>query len=169
MAAIAPGTGGTFKTLTAEGRAVEALVFLQTLERTASKNPQNRTFVNGSLNTRTGVYSGTFGLPIAESLFTDGSLRIRAAPYLSGSDVVPGAGEPTFRSITAEEYVLEVLTHLQMLERQPAKNESGKNAITSTYNQDNGIMQGTFTLPCDIAVDPDTGAATFVAQTYLLS
>lgn len=167
MAAITPGSGGTFKTLTAEGRTLEVLVFLQTLEKNPLKNPQNRTYINGTLNTRSGLYGGTFSLPVTESLFTDGSLRLQAKTYLEDSEVVPGSGSPTFKSATAEEYTLEVLSHLQMLERTPARNPQARNAITSSYNQDTGIMQGTFSLPCEISVDPVNGLPTFSAQPYL--
>jgi hypothetical protein len=169
MAVITAGDAGTFKTATAEARAVEVLMLIQSFERDANKNPGGKNFVNGSLNTRTAVYGGTFQLPVTESLFTDGTLRITAAPYLTNSDVVPGGSEPTFKSANAEAHLIEVFSYLQAREKLSAKNPDGRNYVTATYDQDKGLMSGTFSIPCDLSFDPATGVSRFTGKEYLLA
>ncbi len=77
-----PGTGGTFKSVTAEAYALETLMFLQFLEQDVLKNPQSRNFITGSFNIDTSLYIGTFSLPIVSTLGTAGEVITTAQPYL---------------------------------------------------------------------------------------
>lgn len=81
MAAL---TGAALKSTTAEGLALESLMQLQAIERTAARNPDNRNFVTGTYNSDTGIYSGTFSFPVNQAIdATSGNLTLEAAEYLT--------------------------------------------------------------------------------------
>lgn len=76
-------TGDDLKATTAEGLALEALMRLQGLERTAAKNPNNRNFVTGSYNSDTGLFTGTYSFPVTQTIdATTGNLTLVADEYL---------------------------------------------------------------------------------------
>ncbi|HEY9657738.1 MAG TPA: hypothetical protein V6C65_04675 [Allocoleopsis sp.] len=166
MATIAPGTGGTFKTTTAEGRSLEVLMFVQIAESNSSNNPENQNGVDGSINTETNLFEGTFRLPANQTINGNGELVIAAIPYLVGLTITPGGDNPTFKSTNPIAYLLEVLMYLQALERNPAKNASNRNYITGTYNSDSGLYQGSFRIPIVIGLAPD-GSIAVTADQYL--
>lgn len=72
----------TIGATTAEGAALEVLMYLQSLERDTAKNPQGRNFVTGTYNSDTGIYSGTFSFPCTLALNPDGSIKLSADEYL---------------------------------------------------------------------------------------
>ncbi|MBD1925758.1 hypothetical protein H6F74_05605 [Trichocoleus sp. FACHB-90] len=81
MAAL---TGADLKADTAEGLALESLMQLQAIERTTARNPDNRNFVTGTYNSDTGIYSGTFSFPVAQTIDpATGNLVLAATPYLT--------------------------------------------------------------------------------------
>lgn len=77
------GTGGTFKGNTPEKYALEVLMYLQNLERNPTANPSSRNFVTGTYNSDTGLYQGSFSLPIIFNLDAgSGNVNYGADPYL---------------------------------------------------------------------------------------
>lgn len=168
MVAISAGTQGLFKSVTAEGRAIEALVYLQNLERNTTNNPDGFNALTGSFDTEEGVFSGTYSLPAVQQIAVGGVLQIQASTYLQSSTVAPGGDSPTFVSTRAEAYVLEVLMYLQFLERQPSRNPQNRNYVTGTFNSDTGIYQGTFNLPITITLDAE-GKPLITATEYISS
>ncbi|WOD37370.1 hypothetical protein [Nodosilinea sp. E11] len=77
------GTGGTFKGNTPEKYALEVLMYLQNLERTPALNPSSRNFVTGTYNSDTGVYQGSFNIPVIMGIdATSGVVSYGADPYL---------------------------------------------------------------------------------------
>lgn len=77
------GTGGTFKGNSPEKYCLEALMYLQNLERDPTKNPSSRNYVTGTYNSDTGLYQGSFSLPIIFSLDAGtGVVNYGADPYL---------------------------------------------------------------------------------------
>jgi hypothetical protein len=77
------GTGGTFKGNSPEKYALEVLMFLQNLERDPTKNPSSRNFVTGTYNSDTGLYQGSFSLPVIFNLDAGtGVVSYGADPYL---------------------------------------------------------------------------------------
>ncbi|MBF2025611.1 MAG: hypothetical protein IGS48_02430 [Oscillatoriales cyanobacterium C42_A2020_001] len=168
MAAIQPGTGGTFKTETAEGRAIETLCFLQLQEATAARNPESRNAVSGDFSIEELTFSGTFVLPAEQTISNEGNLTIIATPYLQGVTFSPGGSTPTFKSTVLERYALEVLMYLQLLERDAVKNPQNRNFITGNFNSDTGIYSGVFTLPVSLVVN-STGIPQFEAVEYLIT
>jgi hypothetical protein len=168
MAAINPGVGGTFKAETAEGRLIECLCFLQQQESISAQNPNQKNAVQGSFDIEEAAFSGAYVIPAELSISDDGSLAVVAAPYLQGgSQINPGTGA-TFKSVWIERYCLEVLMHVQNLERNTAKNPQGRNGVTGSFNSDTGVYAGTFSVPVVISLE-STGRVAFVAQEYLLS
>lgn len=80
--AFSPGEGGTFKSQTIEGYVLETLMYLQVLELQSAKNPNNRNYVTGSFSADALTYTGTFSLPITQTIEADGSSRFVAIEYL---------------------------------------------------------------------------------------
>lgn len=166
MASITAGTGATLKSDTAEGQCLESLVFLQLQENSTQRNPAALSNVVGAIDTDLLVFSGTFTIPASQTLGSSGSLVIAADPYLSGVIFTPGTGG-TFKSVTAEAYVLETLMYLQALEQNLLKNPQNRNFITGSYNSDTKVYTGTFSLPILLSLGTD-GEVICVANPYLL-
>ncbi len=166
MAAIAPGTGGSFKSSTAEGRAIEAIVFLQLAEQMEVNNPQSTNGISGAFDTEEKTFQGTYSIPASQTINGDGQLVIAAVPYLDGVAVVPGGDNPTFKSTVPEAYLLECLMYLQGLERNPVKNPQGRNNIVGTYDSDRAIYSGSFSIPVQPQLTTD-GGIRFEAVPYL--
>jgi len=166
MANIAPGLGGTFKQSTAEGRALESLIFLQLAEKTSNNNPDGRNAVNGTFDDEQGLYTAVYSLPATQVINTQGQLVITASPFLVGLTINPGDDNPTFKSTVPEAYLLEVLMYVQNLERTPAKNPQNRNAVTGNYNSDTGVFAGTVALPVSFSLATD-GTIAIAAQPYL--
>lgn len=97
MVAIQPGTGGTFKTTTAEARAIESLCYLQLQEADSTKNPNGRQVISGSFDTEDLSFSGTYAFPADQTLSPGVGLVIVATNYLVGVAVVPGGEHRPFK------------------------------------------------------------------------
>lgn len=147
---------------------MEVLIYAQLQELDPTKNPSDRNYVLGSIDTDGLFFSGTYALPAIQSLSDDGSLRIVAIPYLQGVSVIPGTNAPTFKSELLESYLLEVLMYLQITEKQTAKNPLNRNYITGSFNSDTDVYQGSFNLPVDISISP-AGSIVVDAQEYLIN
>ena len=166
MANISAGTLGTFKTTKAEGRAIEVLTYCQNLERVAANNPQDVQGFQGSFDTESLLFEGSFSIPAAQALGPGGILQITVTPYLVGAVIAPGGDAPTFVSTAPEAYALEVLMYLQSLEGQATRNPQSLNYVTGTYNSDTKLYAGTFSLPITITID-STGKPVINAVEYL--
>lgn len=167
MATITPGTTGTFTSTTAEGQALEALIFLQLRELTPLANPTSEDRITATIDTDTKTLSGSYRLPATQAINSQGQLVISAQPYLNGGAFTPGQNG-TFKSTTIEAYCLEVLMYLQFLESQPAKNPNNRNFVAGSYNADSATYSGTFSLPIELTLD-GAGVVGVVATEYLLT
>lgn len=167
MAAIQPGTGGTFKTSTCEGRLIETICFLQSLEVIPAKNLTGRNAVNGSFDIEDLTFSGTFSLPITQAILPTGGLSIVAQTYIQDNSFNPGTATPTFVSTTIEAYLLEVLSYMQSLESTPGSNPNNRNFITGQLNTDTNLYVGGFNIPVALALNA-AGKAEFSAVEYLV-
>lgn len=165
MAAIAPGSGGSLKSTTAESALVESILFLKQCERDSAKNPNGTQAVNYAITDSGQTFSGDFSISATQTLTGTGSLAIAANPYLTSTGFTAGSGG-TFKSTTIESTVLEVLMYLQFLEADATKNTNGRNFVTGTYNSDTRIYRGTFSLPVAVAIGPN-GEAIVTANEYL--
>jgi len=77
------GTVGTFKGNTPEKYALEVLMYLQNLERNLTSNPSARNYVTGTYNSDTGLYQGSFSLPVIMGVdAATGIVNYGADPYL---------------------------------------------------------------------------------------
>ncbi len=166
MATITPGTAGTFTSTTAEGQALEAIIWLQQREASDAANPNGENRIDGSIDIDLATFAGTFRIPATQSLNNQGQLILAASTYLSSGVFTPGSGG-TFKSTTIEGYVLEVLMYLQILELQPAKNPQSRNYVTGSYNSDTRVYTGTFNFPVSLALV--NGSIQTSASEYLLS
>lgn len=146
MATITPGTGGTFQASTAEGQAIEAIVFLKSLENDALKNPTSRAGVGWTLENGT-TLRGTYNLPATQTL-NNGSLAINATAYIVDHGYLAGSGG-TFNAVTPESALLERLMYLQSLENSgvTGSNPDNRNFVTGSFNSDTQLYAGTFSLP----------------------
>lgn len=167
MATIIPGNEGTFKSDTAEGRLLEVAAHLQILETSGTANPQGLRQLNLSLNLRNGTYSGSFQLPTTVALLPTGGISVVAAPYLVGSAVIAGSGNPTIKSLTAEGQLLEVLMLLQSLERQVGRNPNNRNYVTGSLDSETGQFSGQLTVPIQASLSAE-GDLVVTAVPYLV-
>ncbi|MFQ4134759.1 hypothetical protein PGN35_000395 [Nodosilinea sp. PGN35] len=77
------GTGGTFKGNSPEKYALEVLMYLQSLELNPVLNPQNRNLITGTYNSDTGLYQGSFSIPVILAIdAASGVVNYGANPYL---------------------------------------------------------------------------------------
>jgi hypothetical protein len=77
------GTGGTFKGNSPERYCLEVLMYMQSLELNPATNPQNRNFITGTYNSDTGLYQGSFSLPVIVAIdAASGVVNYGANPYL---------------------------------------------------------------------------------------
>jgi hypothetical protein len=77
------GTGGTFKGNTPEKYALEVLMYLQSLELNPTLNPSSRNNITGTYNSDTGLYQGSFSLPVILGIdAVTGIVNYGADPYL---------------------------------------------------------------------------------------
>ena len=76
------GSGGTYSAETAESAALERIQYLQQLEGIPVLNPGNRDFVTGTFDSNTGIYQGSFSIPVTIYIQEDGSINFVANPYL---------------------------------------------------------------------------------------
>lgn len=81
--------------------------------------------------------------------------------------LVPGTGGD-IKATTIEQGLLEMAMRLQLAERNPTSNPDAVNNLTFTINTDTSEATITATIPLTQAVDPATGAPTFVADPYLV-
>lgn len=66
-----------------EGQLQEILIALQNKERTAAMNPENRNFIQGTVNTDTMIFQGSFSLPVRAVVSpTNGRVTYIVVPYL---------------------------------------------------------------------------------------
>lgn len=81
--AFQEGTGGTFKGNSPEKYCLEVLMFLQATEQNPAKNTQNRNFIRGTFDSDTGIYTGSFSIPVSVGLDSQsGAVEYTAQPYL---------------------------------------------------------------------------------------
>lgn len=145
---------------------MEIISFLTIKQADGVSNPNEATQVYGSHDQNALVFAGTFELNTAQTIGGDGSLTLTATPYLINTGFAPGSAG-TFVSTTPEGYALEVLMYLQAMEQNETANPANRNFITGSYNSDTGLYQGSFSVPCTVALDASTGAIEYTADPYL--
>lgn len=67
---------------------------------------------------------------------------------------------------TLEGQLLELVNAIQILERDPNKNDTNANNVTGTVNTDNTLFNGTFSLPTLPSINAQ-GQVCFAAVPYL--
>jgi hypothetical protein len=81
--AFQEGTDGTFKSNSPEGYALEVLMYLQAKEQDGNSNPNSRNYITGTYNSDTGIYQGSFSIPVILGLdAATGVVNYGANPYL---------------------------------------------------------------------------------------
>lgn len=166
MAVVTPGTGGTCKATTAEGQLQEILSFLSIKQADAVSNPNEVTNVYASHDQTAQLFTGTYRFTVTQSIGANGSLTLQTSPYLVNTGFAVGT-DGTFKSTLPEAYALEVLMYLQALEQNTTANPANRNNITGSYNSDTGLYEGSFSIPCVVALDALTGATEYTAEPYL--
>lgn len=167
MAAVTPGTEGTIKSATVEGQLQELCMFLQLAENTAALNPN--TLDNFSLNHSpdTDSFTASFSIPVEQSINSTGQVTYSASEYLTRLSFNTGSGG-TFKSTTAAGYFVELVIYAQNLERQTAKNPTGRNGIMATFNSDNTLFTGSLELPVIATIEGD-GTIKYTTSEYLVA
>lgn len=167
MATVTPGSGGTIKSTTAEGHLQEIMTFISIKQAALSTNPSEVTNVSCNHNQQALTFTGNYQFSVSQAIDGSGALTLEANTYLVGTGFQVGTGG-TFKGNSPEKYALEVLMYLQGLEQNPSLNPQGRNFITGTYNSDNGLYQGSFSIPVLLGIDATSGVVNYGANPYLL-
>ena len=72
----------------------------------------------------------------------------------------------TTTSTTLEGQLLEVITAMQLLERDPAQNPNNTNGVTGTFNSETNVFNSAVNLPASIQIGTD-GQLEVTATEYL--
>ncbi len=164
MTGITPGVGATILSDSAEGQLLEVVALIKNHEKVPSKNPTNATRVSCSFNLGGGVANISFQIPATPVINETGQVVQNAATYLQNTSFAAGDGG-TFKSTTIEAYLLEVATHLQIKESNTIKNPNNLNNVQVTFDSDEGIVNGTVSLPIIFEV---SNGVRVLADEYLL-
>jgi hypothetical protein len=79
---FAVGANSTYSSASVEAAVLERLMYLQGLEQQSARNPNSRNFVTGTFDSETKLYQGTFSLPVATEIGSQGEIKFTAIPYL---------------------------------------------------------------------------------------
>lgn len=164
MAQITVGSSGTLLALTAEGQAMELLIFLQKKEHEMNSGEDR---VQASINLNNFTFNGSFSIPAIQAINELGQLVISANDYLPGV-VFNGGSGGTFKSQTATQYLIEVINYLQLQEQSLAKNPNQENRVSAQYDIDTKLFTGNIRLNVNAGID-SSGSATISTTEYLLS
>jgi hypothetical protein len=165
MVAITLGTGGTFKSPTAEGHLLEICTYLQNQERSNISNSTNKDYVQISFNLNDMTTGISFALPAEQTINETGQIITTASDYLQNITFSPGTNG-TFKSSTLSQYFLEVVTYLQIKESNNVSNTQLVNNVTSSYDADDKLFSGSITLPIAVTID-SSGHPLISAVEYL--
>ncbi len=166
MVAITPGTGGTFKSTSAEALLAEIIDFMQLQEVNSIRNPNARDYVRCSYDCNSYTMTASFNFPYIEALNAEGLLTANVPDYLSGTNFVLGSGG-TFKSTNVAGLCFEVAKFLDIAERDLNKNPKNENRII--VRQDVELLIATASISLPFTLTPtSTGARTAVITPYLV-
>jgi hypothetical protein len=163
MATITVGSGSTLKSSTAEGQVMELLTFLQKKEKELSA--EDKVQITYNLNSFT--FSASFSIPATQAINSSGQLVISASEYMTGLTFVTGSGG-TFKSSTSTQYLIELISYLQLKEQDLTKNTANENRVSGQYDIDDKLFTGTVNLGVTAEID-SVGKILISAVEYLLT
>jgi hypothetical protein len=166
MTLIAVGSGGSIQSDSAEQQLLDCISLIKNYEKMTTKNPDKVNGVSCSFNLTTSFAAMSFNMAANPIINNDGQQVIQAANYLANTDFLPGSGG-TFKSVTIEGYFLEILTYLEIMEKNTSKNPNNNNYVSTSYDSDTRIMAGNATIPFLFENDA-TGFLKITADEYLL-
>ena len=138
MTRITRGSDSTLRSQNAEGQILELLTILQKLEK--EKAAEDRVQITYNINNFS--VSGSFSIPAIQQISSSGQLVISAFEYIKDIAFDPGNGG-TFKSATATQYLIELITFLQIVEQNPRTNPNNENRISAQYDTDEKLFTGT--------------------------
>jgi hypothetical protein len=161
MAAFDPGAGGTLKSTTLEGIAMEAALLLQNAERAAiAATPE--AFPNNiavSFFTGDNVIQVQAALPLSADFSNDGKVTFSAVDYLGS----PFTTDGDLKATTLPQAVLELFQRLQNTEKsQPDAGDK----VQLSYATETNIATINAEFPITFSVAPD-GTISVSANPYL--
>lgn len=165
MTAINPGTNGTFSSVDAEQFLIDSVVFLSTIQKDSTKNPNNELLASANIDVNARTFTGVYTIKSVQTINASGQLVISPKTVFTNSGFVQGTGS-TFNSATIEGALLEVIQYLQNTESDSSKNPTSINNISGTYNSDTGVFSGSFIIP--ITLTQQAGITTIESDPYLL-
>ena len=166
MTAITPGIEGTLKSVSAEKALFEVFTILRSAEKNPAKNTSNVNYLSATISFASFVISISFNIPALYTITSSGSINIEANEYLSGLNFQPGA-DGTFKSNKAAQTLLEIVSYLQSKEASSNANPDNKNLVTSSYDADSSVFNGTATLSFTPSLD-NNGNTILSINDYLL-
>ena len=163
MAIITPNTNGTLKSNTAEGQLIELLIYLQKAEKVTNIFD----YIQVNLNLNTFTFTGSFSIPVEQEIGSSGEIYITAQEYIANLNFQTGYGG-TFNSETSAQYLLELITYLQLKEDIPANNPKSENRISASFDSDRKLFTGNISLEINVNFLSD-GKVTISPVEYLLA
>lgn len=165
MTNITPGTGGTIKSLTAEGQLLEVIDFIKLAEKDVTKNITSKVGVTGNYNINSSFFNGGFDIDCTRSLNAQGQSVISPTNYFTNLTFTSGTGG-TFKSSNPIAYLYEVATFLEFGEALQT-GDSPKNYISTTLTGDDNKITATINTPITITIQAD-GSRKIEALAYLV-
>ncbi len=163
MATITPGSGATIISPTLEGQIMECLVFMELAESDSSKNPQIRDQVQVSWSNSTS-FNASYTIAGTQAIDNTGRPSFTPTPYLTTTFSAGSGG--TFKSVTVEAYLLELLTRAEIWEGNSSKNTSSASNISGQFDTNTATWTWSIFLNTTLSLSGD-GTARIVAKEYL--
>ena len=161
MAAFDPGAGGTLKSTTLEGIAMEAALLLQNAER-AAQTATPEAFPNNiavSFFTGDNVIQVQAALPLSADFSNDGKVTFSAVDYLGS----PFTTDGDLKATTLPQAVLEIFQRLQNTEK--SQPDAGDKVQLSYATETNiATINAEFPIIFSVATD---GTISVSANPYL--
>jgi hypothetical protein len=166
MTSISLGANSSFKSVSGEALLLEVITYMQNKELSVASNSTGKDFVQITYNLNNMTAVGSFTIPAVQSINDAGQVVTSGSDYLQGITFTPGDGG-TFKSVGLSQYLLEIVTFLQIKEADPLVNTQNENNIFSSYDADDKIFSGNILLPLIVSFD-DLGHPVITAKEYLL-
>lgn len=164
MTVITPGIG-TFKSITLEGQALEAIVFLRNKEANPSNNPKGLRNIQITVDLAKFEVNCNFSIPAIQLIDQSGRLTISALGYLDNITFENDA-KGTFKSNEVVQYFMEIIAYMQERE-ESTTNTQQLNNVSSSFDRDENLITGSLKIPISVSISLD-GSATIKAKEYLL-
>lgn len=165
MTTIIKSSTSSLDSTTAESLLIELTTLIRVKEDDTTSNPNGRKLIQLTYNLNNSIANASFSLPIIQEINSTGQIVTTAGEYLILPSFVH-SGDGTFKATQITQLFYELLTFLQITERNTNKNPNTANNISGSLDTDENSFTGTFQLPVTISFN--NGNPVIIAKEYLL-